>query len=88
MVIGIVIPHETRIAVFEHQFGALADYQAAVGGYDWEKRQGNPWIEPPWGCWRLLTLETRMESWCRIKDLGSRQRVGIRRRRRLLRSGW
>jgi hypothetical protein len=45
-------------------------------------------IEAPWVCWRLLTLETRMESWCRIKDLGSRRRVGIRRRRRLLRSGW
>lgn len=44
MVIGIVIPHETSIAVFEHQFGALADYHAAVGGYDWEKRQGNPWM--------------------------------------------
>lgn len=33
MVTGIVIPHETRVAVFEHQFGVLADYQAAVGGY-------------------------------------------------------
>lgn len=33
MVTGIVIPHETRIAAFEHQFGDLVDYQAAVGGY-------------------------------------------------------
>ncbi|QHO69153.1 hypothetical protein BHD05_05290 [Marisediminicola antarctica] len=33
MVTGIVIPHEIRVAVFEHQFGALADYQAAVGRY-------------------------------------------------------
>ena len=33
MVIGIVIPHEIRVAFFAHQFGALEDYQAAVGGY-------------------------------------------------------
>lgn len=33
MVTGIVIPHESRISIFEHQFGALEDYQVAVGGY-------------------------------------------------------
>jgi hypothetical protein len=33
MVTGIVIPHETTIAIFEHDFGGLSDYQAAVGGY-------------------------------------------------------
>lgn len=33
-------------------------------------------------------METRMESWCRIRDLGSRRHVDTRRRRRLPRSGW
>lgn len=33
MVIGIVIPHETRLEIFTHEFSDLASYQAAVGGY-------------------------------------------------------
>jgi hypothetical protein len=33
MVTGIVIPHETRVSIFEHEFTDLASYQAAVGGY-------------------------------------------------------
>lgn len=33
MVTGIVIPHETRLEVFAHEFSDLASYQAAVGGY-------------------------------------------------------
>src|SRR5690606_12991448 len=38
--------------------------------------------EPPWVGWRLLTLETRMES-CLHRDLlGSRRRVGTARPRR------
>ncbi len=44
--------------------------------------------EPPWVCWRLLILETRIESWQRVRDLGSRRHVGIHRRRKLLQSGW
>jgi len=53
-----------------------------------DQKQLPPTSEPPWVCWRLLILETRMESWCRIRDLGSRLHVGIRRRRRRQRSGW
>jgi hypothetical protein len=33
MVTGIVIPHETRLEVFIHEFTDLSSYQAAVGGY-------------------------------------------------------
>jgi len=33
MVTGIVIPHETRLEIFTHEFSDLASYQAAVGGY-------------------------------------------------------
>jgi len=33
MVTGIVIPHETRLEIFTHEFSNLASYQAAVGGY-------------------------------------------------------
>lgn len=33
MVTGIVIPHETRLEVFTHEFTDLTSYQAAVGGY-------------------------------------------------------
>jgi hypothetical protein len=33
MVTGIVIPHETRLEIFIHEFTDLASYQAAVGGY-------------------------------------------------------
>ena len=33
MVTGIVIPHETWIEIFSHEFDDLASYQAAVGGY-------------------------------------------------------
>ena len=33
MVTGIVIPHETRLEVFAHEFSDLTSYQAAVGGY-------------------------------------------------------
>ena len=38
--------------------------------------------ESPWVRWRLLTLETRMESWGTNGRLGRRRRVGTRRRRR------
>ena len=44
--------------------------------------------EPPWGCWRLLTLETRMGSWGTKSRLGGRRRVGTRRRRRPGRCVW
>src|SRR4051794_16296805 len=44
--------------------------------------------EPPWVRWRLLTLETRMESCRRNSRLGSRRRVATARRRRPTRSGW
>lgn len=33
MVTGIVIPHETRLEVFAHEFTDLTSYQAVVGGY-------------------------------------------------------
>ncbi len=33
MVTGIVIPHETRLEIFTHEFSDLASYQTAVGGY-------------------------------------------------------
>ena len=33
MVTGIVIPYKTRLEIFTHEFGDLASYQAAVGGY-------------------------------------------------------
>ena len=33
MVTGIVIPHETRLEIFTHEFSDIASYQAAVGGY-------------------------------------------------------
>ena len=33
MVTGIVIPHETGLELFTHEFSNLASYQAAVGGY-------------------------------------------------------
>jgi hypothetical protein len=33
MVTGIFIPHETTVSIFEHDFGGLSDYQAAVGGH-------------------------------------------------------
>lgn len=33
MVTGIVIPHETRLEIFTHEFSDLASCQAAVGGY-------------------------------------------------------
>ena len=33
MVTRIVIPHETRLEIFTHEFSDLASYQAAVGGY-------------------------------------------------------
>lgn len=44
--------------------------------------------EPLWVSWRLLTLETRMGSCRESKQWGSRQHVGIHRRRRPPRSGW
>jgi transposase len=44
--------------------------------------------ESPWKSWRLLTLETRMESCRRNSRQVSRRRVGIARRRRPLRCGW
>ena len=33
MVTGIVIPHETRLEIFTHEFSDLASCQAAVGGH-------------------------------------------------------
>ena len=47
-----------------------------------------PRDEPSWVAWRLLTLETRMESCRKNRHLGSRRRVGIRSRRRPRRCGW
>ena len=44
--------------------------------------------ESPWGSWRLLALETRMESWVNKERRGSRRRGGTRRRRRPRRCGW
>jgi hypothetical protein len=44
--------------------------------------------ESPWGTWRLLTLETRMESWRQMRGGRSRRCVGTRRRRKLKRCGW
>ena len=44
--------------------------------------------ESPWKSWRLLTLETRMESCRRNSRQGSRRRVGTARRRRQPRCGW
>jgi len=44
--------------------------------------------ESPWVSWRLLTLETRMESCRRNSLLGSRPRVATVRRRRPLQSAW
>ena len=39
-------------------------------------------FEPSWGGWRLLALENEGRSSCQqIAQLGSRRRVGIRRRR-------
>jgi hypothetical protein len=52
MVTGIVIPHERQVAFFEHQFEALADYQAAVGGY----------IEPVYLADAHLTIYTNEEG--------------------------
>lgn len=45
-------------------------------------------VGPPWVRWRLLSLESRMESWEQGRTLGSRPRVGTARRRRPLRCGW
>lgn len=45
-------------------------------------------IEAPWVCWRLLTLETRMELCRRNWRMGSRRRVATRARRRPPRCGW
>ena len=47
-----------------------------------------PWIESPWKSWRLLTLETRMESCRKNSRQGSRRHVGTARRRRPPRCGW
>jgi transposase len=44
--------------------------------------------EPPWDPWRLHTLEARMELCHESSHLGSRRRVGTRRRRRSRRCGW
>ena len=44
-----------------------------------------PRCDPPWDPRRLLTLETRMESW---HHKTSRRRVGIRRITRSVRCGW
>jgi integrase len=44
--------------------------------------------ESPWESWRLLALETRMESWEHNRYRGSRRHVAIRSRRRLRRCGW
>ncbi len=44
-------------------------------------------FEPPWLGWRLLTLETRMESWDRRSRQVGRPRIGIRPRRRSGRCG-
>jgi transposase len=45
-------------------------------------------LESPWEMWRLLTLETRMESCRRNSRRGSRPPVGTARRRRRARCGW
>ena len=44
--------------------------------------------ETPWKCWRLLTLETRMQGCRRNSRQGSQPRVGTVRRRRPPRCGW
>jgi hypothetical protein len=44
--------------------------------------------ESPWDCWRLLILETRMESCRRRSHQGSRRRVGIPIERRIRRLVW
>ena len=45
MVTGIVIPHETRLEIFTHEFSDLASYQAAVGGYiETIHLDGHPWV--------------------------------------------
>jgi hypothetical protein len=44
--------------------------------------------ESPWKCWRLLTLETRMESCRRNSRQASRRHAGTARRRRHPRCGW
>ncbi|GHG55610.1 hypothetical protein GCM10011331_22410 [Flavimobilis marinus] len=44
--------------------------------------------EPPWVCWRLVTLETRMEPCRRNRRLGSRRRGATAQRRRPRRFGW
>ncbi len=51
----------------------------------WAKKIVQSVPEPPWVAWRLLTLETRMELCRKRSHLGSRPRVGIRKRRRMLR---
>ena len=49
---------------------------------DAELTTADGYAEPPWDRWRLLTLETRMESCHMSCRLGSRTPVGIRQLRR------
>jgi hypothetical protein len=45
MVTGIVIPHETRLALQKVEFQNLTDYQTAVGGYiETVKMDGHPLV--------------------------------------------
>lgn len=45
MVTGIVIPYETRLEIFTHEFSDLASYQAAVGGFiETIHVDGHPWV--------------------------------------------
>ena len=45
-------------------------------------------VESPWKCWRLLTLETRMQVCRKNSLLGSRRHADTVRRRRPPRCGW
>ena len=47
-----------------------------------------PRLKSPWKCWRLLTLETRMELCRKNSLLGSRRHVDTVPKRRPPRCGW
>ena len=61
---------------------ATGNYQAAA------KARAGTLVETLWVCWRLLTLETRMELCRKSRHQGSRRRVATRARRRPQRCGW